>query len=158
MGSPAQVRVLFLTAYFFFHRLHTYSRTTFFSRLLSLRVERHVSFRYVVKEESLSITHPEDDMPQNLNPTTAKPQFFPSQNMSLYLEASSILLESNGSLKSRIYNRLPSLPPLKSPPARLYALIIETLKHQSTLNEVIENSGILGLERKVPSLLHPPAL
>jgi putative methyltransferase len=69
--------------------------------------------------------------------------------MSLYLEASSILLETSGSLKSRIYHRPPSSPPLKSPPARLYALIIETLKHQSLLNEVIEKSGILGLERKV---------
>ncbi|KAF8542880.1 S-adenosyl-L-methionine-dependent methyltransferase [Trichophaea hybrida] len=69
--------------------------------------------------------------------------------MSLYLEASSILLETSGSLKSRIYHRPSSSPTLKSPPARLYALIIETLKHQSLLNEVIENSGILGFERKL---------
>lgn len=69
--------------------------------------------------------------------------------MSLYIEASSVLTETSGSLKSRIYHRHSSLPPLKSPHARLYALIIETLKHQELLNEVIEKSGILALERKV---------
>lgn len=69
--------------------------------------------------------------------------------MSLYIEASSILTETSGSLKSRIYHRNASQIPLKSPPARLYALIIETLKHQEILNEVIEKSGILALERKV---------
>ncbi|KAA8894193.1 S-adenosyl-L-methionine-dependent methyltransferase [Sphaerosporella brunnea] len=70
--------------------------------------------------------------------------------MSLYLEAATILTAPNGSLKSRIYHQ-----PVKSPPARLYALIVETLKHQAILNEVIENSGILGIEKK---LTHPLAL
>jgi putative methyltransferase len=70
--------------------------------------------------------------------------------MSLYLEAASILTSSSGSLKSRIYHQ-----PVKSPPARLYALIVETLKHQAILNEVISASGILGLEKKVPL---PPLL
>ncbi len=66
--------------------------------------------------------------------------------MSLYIEAARILSRpKDGSLKSRIYSN----PSLKSPPNRLYALIIETLKHQDVLNEVIEKSGILQLDKKV---------
>jgi hypothetical protein len=76
------------------------------------------------------------------------PSSTPTREMSLYLEASSILTSPTGSLKSRIYQQ-----PVKSPPARLYALIVETLKHQEILNEVITASGILGVEKKVP----PPA-
>ncbi|CCX30621.1 Similar to Putative methyltransferase C2C4.06c; acc. no. O14039 [Pyronema omphalodes CBS 100304] len=69
--------------------------------------------------------------------------------MSLYIEAASILNETSGSLRSRIYHRPASSPQLKSPPARLYALIIETLKHQEILNEVIAKSELLKLERKL---------
>jgi putative methyltransferase len=72
--------------------------------------------------------------------------------MSLYLEAAQILTLKEGSLKSRIYHR-GGKPPLKSPPARLYALIIETLKHQEILNEVIAHSGLLEQERKVRNYL-----
>ncbi|KAL7267840.1 hypothetical protein RUND412_009557 [Rhizina undulata] len=72
--------------------------------------------------------------------------------MSLYIEASEIISRpKDGSLKSRIYSN----SSLKSPPNRLYALIIETLKHQEILNEVIEKSGLLGIEKK---LSHPLAL
>lgn len=76
-----------------------------------------------------------------------------SPKMSLYIEAASILNETSGSLRSRIYHRPASSPQLKSPPARLYALIIETLKHQEILNEVIAKSELLKLERKVFQLL-----
>jgi 25S rRNA (cytosine2278-C5)-methyltransferase len=68
--------------------------------------------------------------------------------MSLYHEASDILLASNnagGSLKSRIFNS----KTLKSQPAQLYALIIETCKWSSILREVIERAELLVLERKV---------
>jgi putative methyltransferase len=75
--------------------------------------------------------------------------------MSLYIEAASILNETSGSLRSRIYHRPASSPQLKSPPARLYALIIETLKHQEILNEVIAKSELLKLERKVLQLPLP---
>lgn len=68
--------------------------------------------------------------------------------MSLYLEAAQILTLKEGSLKSRIYH---SKHKYKSPPARLYALVVETLKHQEILNEVIAHSGILEQERKVVS-------
>ena len=81
--------------------------------------------------------------------------------MSLYIEAAAILASTKGSLKSRIYHRSPNEAPLKSPPARLYALIVETLKHLDILNEVIEKSGILALERKVcfvNPFRPPPAL
>jgi putative methyltransferase len=64
------------------------------------------------------------------------------------MEASAILTAPSGSLKSHIYHQ-----PVKSPPARLYALIVETLKYQALLNEVIEKSGILGIEKKVLLLL-----
>ncbi|KAI5801124.1 S-adenosyl-L-methionine-dependent methyltransferase [Geopyxis carbonaria] len=67
--------------------------------------------------------------------------------MSLYIEANQILSQENGSLKSRIYNENPST--YRSPPKRLYALIVETLKHQDILNEVIEKSGLLEVERKL---------
>ena len=67
--------------------------------------------------------------------------------MSLYIEAAQILTETEGSLKSRIYHR--TATPFKSPPARLYALIIETLKHQEIINEVIALSEFLEQERKV---------
>jgi putative methyltransferase len=69
--------------------------------------------------------------------------------MSLYLEASQILQSTTGSLKSRIYDPQSQQTGLKSSPNRLYALTIETLKHQGILDEIIERSGILSLEKKV---------
>jgi 25S rRNA (cytosine2278-C5)-methyltransferase len=68
--------------------------------------------------------------------------------MSLYHEAASILTgpaDSGGSLKSRIYNN----KALKSSPAHLYALASETLKWSNVLREVVEQSQLLSMERKV---------
>jgi 25S rRNA (cytosine2278-C5)-methyltransferase len=72
--------------------------------------------------------------------------------MSLYYEAAGILSQSSdsGSLKSRVYND----KTLKSKPAHLYALISETVKYQDIINEAIEKSGILAIEKKV----HPVTL
>ncbi|KAK6332181.1 hypothetical protein TWF718_002713 [Orbilia javanica] len=71
--------------------------------------------------------------------------------MSLYLEAATILESpQTTSLKAVIYN--PSKP-FKSPQPKLYALIVETLKFQDILKEVVENAGILKLERKLTPLL-----
>ena len=68
--------------------------------------------------------------------------------MSLYHEAADVLTAPNnvgGSLKSRIF----SSKTLKSPPAQIYALVIETCKWSPILTEVIERSDLLSLERKV---------
>jgi putative methyltransferase len=68
--------------------------------------------------------------------------------MSLYHEAAELLTapaSAGGSLKSRIF----SSKTLKSPPAQIYALVIETCKWSSVLKEVIEKTGFLTLERKV---------
>lgn len=70
--------------------------------------------------------------------------------MSLYYEAADVLssatgANAGGSLKSRIFSR----KDLKSQPAQIYALAIETCKWSSVLKEVIERSEILKLERKV---------
>ena len=74
----------------------------------------------------------------------------------IYTEASNILLtHKSGSLKSRIYSAHNASQNSRASPARLYALIMETLKHQDLLNEVIKNSGILSIEKKV--LLSIPA-
>lgn len=72
--------------------------------------------------------------------------------MSLYHEAAAVLSQSaseGGSLKSRIYGK----KDLKSPPAQLYALALESCKWSGVLKEVIEASGILQHERKVSPLL-----
>jgi 25S rRNA (cytosine2278-C5)-methyltransferase len=68
--------------------------------------------------------------------------------MSLYHEAADLLTAPNnagGSLKSRIFNS----KTLKSQPAQIYALVIETCKWSSILKEVIERAELLGFERKV---------
>ena len=68
--------------------------------------------------------------------------------MALYNEAALILTttsDSGGSLKSRIYKSTD----LKSNPSHLFALISESSKWSPVLKEVIENSGLLPLERKV---------
>lgn len=68
--------------------------------------------------------------------------------MSLYYEAADVLTaptNAGGSLKSRVFSK----KGLKSPPAQVYALAIETCKWSPILKEVIEHADILRLERKV---------
>jgi len=68
--------------------------------------------------------------------------------MSLYHETAEFLTapsKAGGSLKSRIFSK----KDLKSQPAQVYALAIESCKWSSILKEVIENADILKLERKV---------
>lgn len=76
--------------------------------------------------------------------------------MSLYIEASRIISRPRyGGLRGAIY----SDSSLKSRPEQLYALIIETLKYQEILNEVIDRSGLLGVERTVTTpLLSDPTI
>ena len=72
--------------------------------------------------------------------------------MSLYYESAPLLLSKSGknntdtgSLKSRVFG----LKTLKSSPKQVYALVAEASKWSFVLKEVIENSQILILERKV---------
>jgi 25S rRNA (cytosine2278-C5)-methyltransferase len=68
--------------------------------------------------------------------------------MSLYHEAADVLTapgNAGGSLKSRVF----SGKTLKSQPAQLYALVVETCKWSFILKEVIERASLLSLERKV---------
>lgn len=68
--------------------------------------------------------------------------------MSLYYEAAEVLIaptNAGGSLKSRIFSK----KDLKSQPAQIYALAIETCKWSPVLKEIIEFADILRLERKV---------
>ncbi|MCJ1402138.1 hypothetical protein MMC11_005357 [Xylographa trunciseda] len=72
--------------------------------------------------------------------------------MSLYYEAVSFIAPSDtqeSSLKSRIYNA----KNLKSKPAQLFALVSEASKWSSILKEVVENSQLLLLERKLSPAL-----
>lgn len=72
--------------------------------------------------------------------------------MSLYHEAAEFLTEptnAGGSLKSRIFSK----NDLKSQPAQIYALAIESCKWSAVLKEVIENADILRLEYKVRGFL-----
>ncbi len=66
--------------------------------------------------------------------------------MSLYHEAAQALAapDQGGSFKSRVFKSK-----LKSPPAQVYALALETRKWSEVLTEVVERSGLLILERKV---------
>ena len=76
--------------------------------------------------------------------------FMATTSCNIYTEASAILLtHRSGSLKSRIYSTHNAPQKPRCAPARLYALIMESLKYQDVLNEVIKNSGILTAERKV---------
>lgn len=71
-----------------------------------------------------------------------------SSTMSLYYEAASILQNQEnigGSLTSRIYGK----KSLKSKPTAIYALVSESTKWSAVLKDVVENSGILKLEKKV---------
>lgn len=69
--------------------------------------------------------------------------------MSLYYEAADILTGPDsgrgGSLKNRIFSK----QDLKSPPAQVYRLVIESCKWSSVLKDVIENTELLKLEHKV---------
>ena len=68
--------------------------------------------------------------------------------MSLYHEAAGLLsapTTHGGSLKSRIFGN----KELKSPPAQVYALVLETRKWSGVLKEVVENAQLLRAERKV---------
>ena len=68
--------------------------------------------------------------------------------MSLYYEAADFLkapTNAGGSLKNRIFGK----KELKSPPAQIYALVIETCKWSYILKEIIERTSLLTLERKV---------
>jgi putative methyltransferase len=68
--------------------------------------------------------------------------------MSLYHETAEFLTSSSasgGSLKSRIFGK----KDLKSQPAQVYALAIESSKWSAILKEVIEHTDLLRLERKV---------
>ena len=68
--------------------------------------------------------------------------------MSLYHETAEFLTAPTnvgGSLKSRIFSK----KDLKSQPAQIYALAIESCKWSSVLKEVIEKADILRVERKV---------
>ncbi|GJC95065.1 NOL1/NOP2/sun family protein [Colletotrichum higginsianum] len=67
--------------------------------------------------------------------------------MSLYHETAEILSASpdhGGSLKSRVFGK----KGLKSPPAQVYALALETCKWSGVLKEVVEAAEILRHERK----------
>lgn len=66
--------------------------------------------------------------------------------MSLYHEAAAILTNpEGGSLKSRVFGA----KNLKSPPAQVYALALETCKWSAILKEVVDSSQLLNHERKV---------
>ncbi|OLN83069.1 25S rRNA (cytosine-C(5))-methyltransferase rcm1 [Colletotrichum chlorophyti] len=72
--------------------------------------------------------------------------------MSLYHETAEILSASpdhGGSLKSRVFGKRG----LKSPPAQVYALALETCKWSGVLKEVIEAADILRHERKITPVL-----
>lgn len=74
--------------------------------------------------------------------------------MSLYHETAALLsapTTHGGSLKSRVFKKDAGL---KSPPAQVYALALESCKWSAVLSEVIDNAGLLKAERKVP----PPPL
>lgn len=67
--------------------------------------------------------------------------------MSLYYEAAEVIAapaNQGGSLRSRIFSK----KDLKSQPAQIYALAIESCKWSPVLKEVIENADLLRLERK----------
>ncbi|KAI7915491.1 hypothetical protein M9X92_008406 [Pyricularia oryzae] len=66
--------------------------------------------------------------------------------MSLYHEAAAILTNpEGGSLKSRVFGA----KNLKSPPAQVYALALETCKWSAILKEVVDSSQLLNHERKL---------
>lgn len=76
--------------------------------------------------------------------------------MSLYHETAALLsapTTHGGSLKSRVFKKDAGL---KSPPAQVYALALESCKWSAVLSEVIDNAGLLKAERKVSPFPVPP--
>lgn len=72
--------------------------------------------------------------------------------MSLYHETADILsipADAGGNLKSRVFGKKDH----KTSPQQIYALAAETCKWSAILKEVIENAGILRLERKLSPIL-----
>ncbi|KAK3357331.1 S-adenosyl-L-methionine-dependent methyltransferase [Lasiosphaeria hispida] len=72
--------------------------------------------------------------------------------MSLYHETAALLsapATHGGSLKSRVFGS----KDLKSPPAQVYALALESCKWSPVLKEVIENAQLLQAERKLTPVL-----
>lgn len=68
--------------------------------------------------------------------------------MSLYHEAASVLeaeISAGGNLRSRVFGR----KDLKSSPNQVYALALETCKWSSVLSEIIDQSQLLQVEKKV---------
>ncbi len=68
--------------------------------------------------------------------------------MSLYHETAAILsapASEGGNLRTRVFGH----KALKSPPSQIYALASESCKWSSILQEVIENAGMLQIEKKV---------
>ena len=68
--------------------------------------------------------------------------------MSLYYETAAVLENKNragGSLKSRVYGT----KDLKSSPASIHALATKATLWADILKEVVERSGMLGVEKKV---------
>lgn len=70
--------------------------------------------------------------------------------MSLYTEASQFISNKGkfGSLKSIIYSHYEKNKS-KVPAAQVYALVAETLKYRKVLEEVIKQSKLLKIEKKV---------
>ncbi|KAI1766050.1 S-adenosyl-L-methionine-dependent methyltransferase [Hypoxylon sp. FL1150] len=69
--------------------------------------------------------------------------------MSLYHETADVLSATSGNLKTRIFGS----KDLKSPQQQVYALALETCKWSPVLKEVIDNSELLRLERKLSPVL-----
>jgi hypothetical protein len=73
--------------------------------------------------------------------------------MSLYYEGATVLSQRDQSsfspsiVKTRVFSVKKGT--FKSSPGQLYALILESVKFSTLLSSVIENSGILEIERKV---------
>ena len=68
--------------------------------------------------------------------------------MSLYYHAAPLIVSNDDtdcSLKSRVF----SAKDLKSSPKQVYALVVEAAKWSPVLADVLENSQLLKLERKV---------
>lgn len=87
-------------------------------------------------------------MPDNISSSPPSSSSCPSPNMSLYHEAASVLdadLSAGGNLRSRVFSR----KDLKSSPNQVYALALETCKWSAILSEIIDQSQLLHVEKKV---------
>jgi len=73
---------------------------------------------------------------------------FDATSMSLYHEAASVLTRASNttdSLSSLVYGD----KSLKSKPAQVYALVVEAAKWSPVISKIVEQAGLLKLERKV---------